>query len=416
MKLFAKKKKIQVHKHITAESRQVITENPARGFYHVYPFYLDDEKDKDVVAAGFYPNETLALIEICLSDYVRKPVDDEAIKRINDIFEAAEKKDMDIILRVCYDLEGMAATKEPANIDTITGHMDELAPLFNAHDKRILVIQGVFVGNWGEMHGSRYSTDASIVRLYRHLRNVLSANITIGFRRPALRRLCEGEDIALFNDAIMASESDLGTYAEGTRAVELDYQNDEVGCCLNGGEALYPGGSVSADVVIDTLDKMHTGYLNSAYDARVLELWKRMDAPSMTGRLTKSLPRDIGPSYRQSLFETVSAFLGYRLLVSGFEKSSDEISIIITNIGFGNLVQDAVLALAVGEGTHEVFIRKGTFYSNRMREFRFRGNEFAEGTHKARLSLRRAWDSHPILFANEGANADGLDIGEIVIG
>ena len=416
MKLFGKKKKIQIKKKLPAEGRDVIKVNPARGFYHVYPFYLDKEKDKDVVAAGFYPNETLALIEICLSEYCRKSLDGEALDMIEEIFCKAEEKGMDIILRICYDLEGKAASKEPANIGTVSGHMDDLAPLLNAHDRHILVIQGVFVGNWGEMHGSRYSTDASITRLYRHLRNIISERIVIGFRKPYFRRLCEGENIALFNDAIMASESDLGTYAEGTRSVELDYQNDEMGTFFNGGEVLCPDSSIDAEVVVDTLYKMHTCYLNSAYDARVLEMWKRMDAPSLSARLSKSLPGEIALSYRQSLFELIDSLLGYRLIVSGFEKDGKDIVLIITNIGFGNMVQDTVLELAVGDRKYDKFVKKGTFYSNRMRSFIFDIEDLAEGTYKVRLSLKREWDSRPLIFANKGADETGVDIGQIIVG
>ncbi len=415
MILFGKKRKIQIRKHLKSEARDAITDNPDRGFYHVYPFYLSEEKDNETLGSGFYHDETLALIEICLCDYAGGDLTDEALRCADNILRFFINEGFDIILRVSYDLDGLCASKEPSNVNQIMRHMDSLCTVFNVHAAHIPVFQGIFIGNWGEMHGSRYTAPSYMGRLYRHLRDALSDDIVIAFRRPTFKRHFSEEKIALFNDAIMASESDMGTYADGTREAELSYQEEEVSGLFNGGEALYPGSTLTSEYIAKTLRRMHICYLNSAYDARVLDLWKRIDAPDISKCIPKHLTDGIELSYRQSLFEFVKAMLGYRLIVTNLEKKAEELVIHIVNMGFGAVFRDTTLVLNIGRYNASYDVASDTFLPGQKSTFAFPTENIPEGTYKLILSLKRKSDGRNICFANEGASHNGLEVGVIKI-
>lgn len=62
-----------------------------------------------------------------------------------------------MILRFSYDLEGKGLEKEPGSIRLVEEHMRRSEKSREYADD-IFAVQGILIGNWGEMHGSRYLT------------------------------------------------------------------------------------------------------------------------------------------------------------------------------------------------------------------------------------------------------------------
>ena len=63
-----------------------------------------------------------------------------------------------MILRFSYDLEGKGLEKEPGSIRLVEEHMQQIGEVIREYADDIFAVQGILIGNWGEMHGSRYLT------------------------------------------------------------------------------------------------------------------------------------------------------------------------------------------------------------------------------------------------------------------
>ena len=101
----------------------------------------------------------------------------------------------------------------------------------------------------------------------------------------------------LFNDGIMASESDLGTYTDRSR--ELSYQDEVCLTVPNGGEVVSDTVYNDVENAMNTLQTMHVSYLNRMYDEKVLKKWKNQPYEDTTG------------------YDYIGAHLGYRYEISG---------------------------------------------------------------------------------------------------
>lgn len=147
--------------------------NPYQGFYHIIGYTLSDEYTS---ANASYQTDSytasLALLEINLKNYRKTEISETGLAQFNDILEAWSQAPSNpkLILRFLYDWDGIAAVTEPDSLDRILTHMDQISPLVNQHQDLIYIIQGIFIGNWGEMHHSRFMDGASVGTLIRHLK------------------------------------------------------------------------------------------------------------------------------------------------------------------------------------------------------------------------------------------------------
>ena len=157
------------------------------------------------------------------------------------------------------------------------------------------------------MHHSRFMDGASVGTLIRHLNAVIAPSIYLSVRTPAQWRMINdvydvpsnfpafGTDdslmgrLGLFNDGMLGSESDLGTYGstarrdagspayQGTRTEELEFQNRLCRYVPNGGEVIYQSTLSNLNTSVSALQAMHVSYLNADYDSRVLDKWRNTD-------------------------------------------------------------------------------------------------------------------------------------------
>ena len=92
--------------------------------------------------------------------------------------------------------------------------------------------------------------------------------------------------LGLFNDGMLGSESDLGTYGDtarrdatspsykGTRKEELAFQNNLCRYVPNGGEVIFNNTLSDLETSVSALRTMHVSYLNADNDGRVMEKWR----------------------------------------------------------------------------------------------------------------------------------------------
>ncbi len=141
------------------------------------------------------------------------------------------------------------------------------------------------------MHSSKHLVNDAVLReLAETMYKAVDGKCCISVRRPDQYRVLKGtipvSRLALFNDAIGASESDMNTYGcdknvyedyteEEIRRIELRWQSSNVYGVPNGGEVLFGEKNTPGSDAIKDFEDMHLTYLNSAYDTSQLDVWRK---------------------------------------------------------------------------------------------------------------------------------------------
>ena len=85
---------------------------------------------------------------------------EEALEYADEILKCFHSRGKEIILRVLYDTQGKGMEREPTLFSIVLTHMRQLGAVVRAYESDILITQGLFIGNWGEMHGSKFLDQA----------------------------------------------------------------------------------------------------------------------------------------------------------------------------------------------------------------------------------------------------------------
>jgi len=305
--------------------------NPYRGFYVICRMHADSLilEEKNIAVDTFIPPEghTLVLLEINIQHFREGDISAQALENIRKAFEHFASLGIGMILRFTYDWDGQGALNEPQSLSIILQHMGQLSPLLLAYGPHIYILQGLFIGSWGEMHNTRYASQSYLITLAEQLAACSSPHTFIAVRCPSQWRTifrcysplsfadARRSDIqarfGLFNDAIMGSETDVGTYGSLSRGASTAYGDklnryDEIlfqtQLCRyvpNGGEVLHASAMNDFKPALRTMAAMRLSYLNSNYDRAVLDKWAK--GHSSTGAFRKL--NDL---------QYIDAHLGYR--------------------------------------------------------------------------------------------------------
>lgn len=297
-----------LHIEFTEVPQEEITEplsNPWQGFYHIKGYVLSDtEPTKETLLndTDLLSNEKLYLLQINLRNYKEQTLTEAALERLEAILNAWSQNNRQLILRFLYDWDGKASEQEPESIDIVLNHISAIGPIVNRFSHSVYLLQGLFVGNYGEMHGSNFHTQGDIRMLASQLADSVSPDIYLSVRTPAQLRtildtgtiLSQSEAfsgslaarLGLFNDGMLGSSTDVGTYADNlttdtsdytkiyNREKELQFQ-EQLNCFVpNGGEVILENPYNDLEPAITDLSRMHVSYLNADYDSSVLDKWK----------------------------------------------------------------------------------------------------------------------------------------------
>ena len=376
--------------------------NPGCGWYHIYTFDLSKENFLYIDCE----EEELVLLLIDIHAFRGcEQIPKEALEYFSSILTFFEEHDKGIILRIVYDTKGRGMENEPSSIKIVKSHMKQLGSIICEHMSKkeslpgkILVHQGLFVGSWGEMHGSKFLSEARMKELSDTFLEATKGSCPIAVRKPVqLRQLsCQktassplqnasNTNFTLFNDAIFGSETDLGTYGtilksalsenserektSWTREDELSWQQSFMQQSFCGGEVLggmntvsespgntdYPQRTLDWNQVVADLAKMHVSYLNSIYSKEVLDDWKAH--------------RIMWNGEEISEYDYIGRHMGYRFTVTQVkisrvsqekkkqtqsQMSKSVIKFTIKNTGFANLCEEAVCRLILIENNENV--------------------------------------------------------------
>lgn len=403
-------------------------ENPARGWLEIYTFQAENGIDPQELRWSLRKGETLALVLINLRAYRERALDDTALENIRSILSFFMKYKKDVILRPTYDIEGKGREREPDDFDTVLTHIRQIGEILQQVEHSVCIFQGLLVGSWGEMHDSRYLSEPHLRKLYDTLKPYLGSEICLAVRTPAIWRVLTDEDafqcgvfpqMAVFDDGILGSMTHLGTFgtmtrdAAGwkqawTRKEELGFLEQITKDTPCGGEAVenVDGESLDGKDVIKELKAMHLTYLNSAYDRRVLDNWKKM------------IWRENGIWNRCTVYDYIGSHLGYRLIVRKVAmkkclSGKFQLEIEIENTGFAAPFQEMELLLVL-QAENKIWEYPVEFDAKKCYpgEKRKIVQHFCPQDSQIFLKLRRKKDRQPVQFAN-AKKMDSLLLGRL---
>lgn len=386
--------------------------NPGRGWYQIHTFVLgkEEEEGREIFTGG--EEETLALVLIDIGAYRSAPLAPEALFWFTQILEAFRIAGKEMILRVVYDREGKGMEKEPSLFPLVLTHMKQIGPVLKAYADDILLVQGLFVGSWGEMHSSKFLSPEKLKEMFQVLDEASGETLRFALRRPVqvrmiYSRIPEKSRIGFFDDAMFASENDLGTFGakkyldagwekEWERGEELIFAGSLSSFVPCGGEAIAGKIDLTPEMTLEVLKEMHVSYLNCIYDEKILTKWKQIAYQGW-----------------KSLYDYIGAHMGYRFVVRDAAiRHRKELQVILENVGFANLCEIAELYLIVETDSDTEQIFRASYDIRTLR-----GGECAEiiiefdGAEKGDtcyLKLVREKDKKCIRFANQGAEKQML--------
>lgn len=362
--------RVEVENFQFTESARYL-QNPNRGFYHMYTFWItEDETDYEELIDRMYYEDTdtqLTLIKICLQDYHKDIISKKGLDNITKLFRSLESVDKQMIVRFIYDDEGKNEQYEPETLDIILQHMKQLEPVFYEHRKQIFIIQGLFIGNWGEMNGTRYNTTEDMEQLAERLSIVTDESIYLSVRTPAQwRSIIQSNNpskeslsqsplavrLGLYNDGLLGNESDYGTYklesndvidllGRWNREDELDFQGELCRYVPNGGEVIVDNPCNDFENAVEGLAQRHITYINKDYDQAVFKKWQQDDV------------REPGCFFGMDGYTFIDRHLGYRFLITDInleykrKKRCISVGVSLKNVGFAPLYREPILHITL---------------------------------------------------------------------
>ncbi|MBS0000727.1 MAG: DUF4832 domain-containing protein [Cyclobacteriaceae bacterium] len=270
--------------------------NPERGFFGqqlsdsnspsaLWPGYLDQLRDINI---------TLVRRLYSMTTFRADPISMDFLQHIQEDLDLIRNKGFKIILRFAYTFN----EPEPHNdapLQVVLSHIDQLTPILQQNADVIALMEGGFIGRWGEWHTSSNglaNPDDMRTILFRLL-DVLPENRAVAIRyQQAKKDIYERDDpIGLaqayngsnrsrtghHNDCFVADVDDWGTYwpiNEASLNAQKDYLNQENKYLPQEGETCNcnPPGS-DCPHALQELERMRWSALNKDYIDCVLDSW-----------------------------------------------------------------------------------------------------------------------------------------------
>ncbi len=437
MKLFSKvlrkEKRIFSVADFTETTNVIV--NPCRGWYQLFRFSIEEEPDLKKVGSCLISSESLVLVMIDIGSVRNRELLEPELSRIEDILRYFREAGKEVILRICYDHEGRAIEREPSFFPQVLNHLKSLGPVLKEYEDIIFVYQGMLIGNWGEMHTSKFMESGQIDEMTEILKASKGNNTFLAVRRPVQWRtihkknsvdIMKTSGMGLFDDAIFGSVTDMGTFGQNpremegwnnpwTREDELQFESNLCRYVPNGGEVVMGegySGRISQSDILENLSRMHITYLNRLYDRTVLDNWQRQTCTEK------------GVWNGKSFYDYVGAHLGYRFFVKSVKASVSEINldyinleIEIENKGFANLYHEAELCIDVTDenGRQNTIVCREDMRRLNSGEIHKFNCMIKTGKGAVYLSARRKSDEKRIYFANVSDLSGRVLLGNVTV-
>ena len=133
--------------------------NPERGFHNNIEL-MNDRDFSDVRRKGY----TLARSYIRLDEYRNRPLPAAFLAKLDRQFQLVRAAGIKVIPRFSYNFPAGAqemANAPDASLNLTIAHINQLKPILQRNADVIAVLQGGFIGAWGEWHSSGNQLDKS---------------------------------------------------------------------------------------------------------------------------------------------------------------------------------------------------------------------------------------------------------------
>jgi len=336
------------YKTITFKESDAIITNPSRGFYVQFDSgnleRLDELNDRGV---------SLVFLAYDLNVFVDKDISQEKLDELSNAFRTIKAHGLKVIFRAAYGFRDAVEFSDPKSIEVIKSHIIQLRPILEEYHDVLLTVQAGFLGPWGEWHHSNLGLDEGkptthvINSLLVALCDAVPLPVSIAVRRPSFIRLIDPDlvdlsRIAFHNDALLSTDTDMGTYDLNSyqREEELTYIFDRTIGVANGGEMPNLSAYTEPSIALNELSKLKLTYLNLNYNKSVLDFW--------SSTLYDGKP----------FLDLIKQKLGYRLFIQTLVlplhfKSTQKVEIKLTlmNSGFSEMVLPYRAELIIGHKT-----------------------------------------------------------------
>lgn len=287
------------------EGSQVLN-NPERGFY-----VQIDSKDNHKFKKLKDENVRLALLAFDIEKYKNGTIGQEKLYELEEALKKSRESNISIIFRAAYGFH--EASVEPKDISIVCEHIKEISKVLNKYADTINVVQAGFLGDYGEWHhsiflqGTEEEMKESRLQILKAWEENLDNAIEVAVRRPRFIREAQAANIlsgrlAFHNDALLSTDSDMGTYDDKnyTREEELKWCSKNLIQVSNGGEMPKLGELSTPENADKEFQNMHITYLNMKYNAEILKQWQTEEYKNLSAK------------------DYVENHLGYRIYVKKF--------------------------------------------------------------------------------------------------
>ncbi len=280
------------------ESNKIFA-NPERGFYKHYDFLNSSASPLSVSAlqaARVESNITLFYTGHYLTEFVKSDISDKFLNLVRQNMQALREAGAKCILRFAYT---NSQSKHPYDAEPkwVARHIEQLKPILQEYSDVILCFQSGFIGVWGEgYYTDNFFFDPQTPEEHKLRKEVIDAMLDaipadrqVALRTPMFKRnmyatsytdtltLATAYDgsakarICAFNDCFGASADDYGTFiGKDTR----EYWRKETRYTLMGGETCGLSDYCKCKQSIKDCEDFHWTYMNSGYNADVLNRWE----------------------------------------------------------------------------------------------------------------------------------------------
>ena len=280
------------------ESNKIFA-NPERGFYKHYDFLNSSASPLSVSAlqaARVESNITLFYTGHYLTEFVKSDISDKFLNLVRTNMQALRDAGAKCVLRFAYT---NSQSKKPWDAEPkwVARHIEQLKPILQEYSDVILCFQSGFIGVWGEgYYTDNFFFDPQTPEEHKLRKEVIDAMLDaipadrqVALRTPMFKRnmyatsytdtltLATAYDgsakarICAFNDCFGASADDYGTFiGKDTR----EYWRKETRYTLMGGETCGLSDYCKCKQSIKDCEDFHWTYMNSGYNADVLNRWE----------------------------------------------------------------------------------------------------------------------------------------------
>lgn len=299
--------------------------NPERGFYVARDVYPKTSNLKSAeVKAQRAEGKTLWYLGFYLTDFMKGDISQSFLDKIQAHFDALRDGGAKCVLRFAYKAYHKEGEQMDPEVDIVLRHVEQLKPLLQKNEDVIFVLQAGFVGSWGEWYYTSHfvfqpSSDADYQprrRLTDALLDAMPESRQIQLRTPQFKMRMYGLSVkdtvtaltahdgsvksrlAGHNDCFGASADDYGTFDNESK--DREFWKGDTRYLIMGGETCGVSEYCTCQASLQDMKDYHWTYLNSGYNSDVLGRWRK------TG-----------------CFDTVTACLGYRLVLKDLFYSED---------------------------------------------------------------------------------------------